>query len=397
MALRSISDAKNVRYEDGTHDLRNFNARTSESHDTIGTIDDVLVDDRGRARYVCVQHASDKRHTLIPAGSVQSDRGSRSVVIPPMSYGSVPEYRHGSTKVDNDYERRVTSAYDTGIARDRYDERPDYRTRGWGTGSDRASTNKLERLDKLDDYKVADGDSDPRGWKVIGRDKKTLGEVEHLIGDTGSMRVRYLVVKLERGIGKGGNILIPTGHVDLDTKRNRVISRGLDSDCMKNMPAYTGGAVTGDFEQQISTACEKSYEGERRYEHPRYRDENLWNEEKMSVSEEELRVGTRERKAGEVDVEKRVETERIQKPVTVHREEVEVERRPASGNTKAEFGDKEIRVPVTEEEVVVEKRPHVVEEIVVRKRDVEETEMIDETVRKERVDVDVDDDRARTR
>ena len=54
----------------------------------------------------------------------------------------------------------------------------------------------------------------------------------------------------------------------------------------------------------------------------------------------------------------------------------------------SEIGDQEIRVPVTEEEIVVEKRPVVKEEIVVTKRAVEETQNVEADVRRERVDVD---------
>jgi uncharacterized protein (TIGR02271 family) len=50
--------------------------------------------------------------------------------------------------------------------------------------------------------------------------------------------------------------------------------------------------------------------------------------------------------------------------------------------------DGEIRIPIIEEEIVVEKRPVVKEEIRLRKNVVEEEEVIEEEVRKEEVDVD---------
>ena len=70
-------------------------------------------------------------------------------------------------------------------------------------------------------------------------------------------------------------------------------------------------------------------------------------------------------------------------PVT--REEVVIERHPASGRPAAgsiKEGE-EIRVPLTEEEVRVEKRPVVKEEISVGKRKVQETETVRDTVRRE--------------
>jgi uncharacterized protein (TIGR02271 family) len=92
-----------------------------------------------------------------------------------------------------------------------------------------------------------------------------------------------------------------------------------------------------------------------------------------------------------VNVEKQVETEHISEPVSVRREEVTVERRPIEeGRTAANatIGEDEIRVPVTEEEVIVEKRPVVKEEIVIRKHAVEDTKEVEADVRKERVEVD---------
>jgi len=50
-------------------------------------------------------------------------------------------------------------------------------------------------------------------------------------------------------------------------------------------------------------------------------------------------------------------------------------------------GDDEIRIPIIEEEIVVEKRPVVKEEIRLRKEIVQEEEVVEEDVRKEVVDV----------
>ena len=112
---------------------------------------------------------------------------------------------------------------------------------------------------------------------------------------------------------------------------------------------------------------------------------------RVQRSEEELRVGTREREAGSVNVRKRVRTEREQVRVPRRREEVHVERVPVEGRERAsedEIGEDEIRVPVVEEEIVVEKRPVVKEELRIRKDVVEDEEIIEEDVRKEEVEID---------
>ena len=110
---------------------------------------------------------------------------------------------------------------------------------------------------------------------------------------------------------------------------------------------------------------------------------------KVQRTEEELRAGTREREAGVIKVRKKVETDREQVRVPKRREEVSVDRVPVEGEAaESEIGDDEVRVPVVEEEVVVEKRPVIKEEVRVRKDVVEDEEVVEEDVRKEEVDID---------
>ncbi len=112
------------------------------------------------------------------------------------------------------------------------------------------------------------------------------------------------------------------------------------------------------------------------------------DELRVQRSEEELRADTREREAGRMNVRKRVRTEREQVRVPTRREEVDVERVPVNEEgTGAEIGEDEVSVPVVEEEVVVDKRPVVKEEVRVRKDVVQDEEVVEEDVRKEEVDV----------
>jgi uncharacterized protein (TIGR02271 family) len=120
------------------------------------------------------------------------------------------------------------------------------------------------------------------------------------------------------------------------------------------------------------------------------------DELRVQRTEEELVAGTREREAGQLKVRKRVRTDREQIAVPTRHEEVSVERVPVSGEaTEAEIGDDEVVVPVTEEEVVVSKRPVVKEEVRIRKDVVEDTETVEEDVRREEVDVEDDTSRRR--
>jgi uncharacterized protein (TIGR02271 family) len=112
------------------------------------------------------------------------------------------------------------------------------------------------------------------------------------------------------------------------------------------------------------------------------------DELRVQRTEEELAAGTREVEAGSMRVRKRVRTDREQIEVPTRHEEVSVERVPVSGDaSEAEIGEDEVVVPVTEEEVVVSKRPVAKEEVRIRKDVVEDTEVVEEDVRREEVDV----------
>ena len=108
--------------------------------------------------------------------------------------------------------------------------------------------------------------------------------------------------------------------------------------------------------------------------------------ERVELREEQLRARTEQVPAGEVRVEKDVVTERQEMDVPVTHEEVVVERRPVEGGRPA-GGDiregQEIRVPVSQERVQVEKEPVVTEEVTVGKQEVTETQRVGSEVRRE--------------
>ena len=144
-----------------------------------------------------------------------------------------------------------------------------------------------------------------------------------------------------------------------------------------------GGRDTTDVKAPPTREVD-AMEGEERTDRTTEREDEL----SVQRTEEELRAGTREREAGEVGVRKTVRTDREQIEVPTRREEVTVDRVPVEGEaTEADIGEDEVSVPVTEEEVVVEKRPVAKEEIRIRKDVVEDTEVVEEDVRREEVEI----------
>ncbi len=112
----------------------------------------------------------------------------------------------------------------------------------------------------------------------------------------------------------------------------------------------------------------------------------------LTRSEEELVIGKRQVKAGEVGLKKTVETEHVTKSVPLMHEEIEVERHAVSDSDAnrddIEIGEQDIRIPLSAEEAVVEKRVVGKEEIVVKKRAVQETKEVEADLRRERIDID---------
>lgn len=112
-------------------------------------------------------------------------------------------------------------------------------------------------------------------------------------------------------------------------------------------------------------------------------------ETRIPVIEERLKVSKRV-STDEATIRKTpmTETKTVEVPVT--HEEVSIERRPASGQTKADRpvdSETEIKVPLSSEHVEVTKEPYVKEEVAVKKVPVTETEKVSDTVRSEKVDV----------
>jgi uncharacterized protein (TIGR02271 family) len=154
-------------------------------------------------------------------------------------------------------------------------------------------------------------------------------------------------------------------------------------------PEPSGAAVPGVPPISPGTGDVSRREHDRRGSAEPDAPEEGGEELRVPRSEEELKVGTREREAGAVRVRKRVRTDRERIVVPKKRTEVTVERVPVEGETaRSEIGDDEIVVPIIEEEIVIEKRPVVREELRIRKEVVEDTEVIEEDVRREEIEVD---------
>lgn len=108
---------------------------------------------------------------------------------------------------------------------------------------------------------------------------------------------------------------------------------------------------------------------------------------------ERLRTYKERVQRGEVRLRKEVVTENQRVDVPVTREEIVIERTPGSGKASGDIGtDQEIRVPLSEERVRVEKEPVVHEEVRVGKRQVESARPVDAELRHEELRVEKEGD-----
>ncbi len=112
----------------------------------------------------------------------------------------------------------------------------------------------------------------------------------------------------------------------------------------------------------------------------------------MTRSEEELRVGTRQRETGRARLRKYVVTENVTETVPVQREEVRIEREPitdANRDAATSGGDlteEEHEVTLHEDEVVVDKNVVPKERVRMGKEAVSEDREVSEEVRKEQIE-----------
>jgi len=124
-------------------------------------------------------------------------------------------------------------------------------------------------------------------------------------------------------------------------------------------------------------------------EYSRYRENAPADiETRIPVIEERLQVSKRA-STTEATITKEPVTETRSVEVPVTHEEMTIERRPASGasSERPSSTKTEVRVPLSKEEVQVTKEPYVKEEVVVKKEPVTETRTVSDTVTSERVNV----------
>ncbi|MBI5669167.1 MAG: YsnF/AvaK domain-containing protein [Chloroflexi bacterium] len=192
------------------------------------------------------------------------------------------------------------------------------------------------------------------------------------------------------GVRRGGALV--TVQID-DNWENRVVdimSRHRPVDIRRSAEEWRRSGWTGfdasDTSYSAHTTGTQSAQGTRTMSQGGHD-----NEARLQVIEEDLQVGKREVERGAVRARTVVEETPVQEEVTLREEHVKVERhpvdRPVDPNA-VEMREQTVEITERAEEPVVAKQARVVEEVVIRKDVDEHTETVQDTVRRQDVEID---------
>jgi photosynthetic reaction center H subunit len=108
---------------------------------------------------------------------------------------------------------------------------------------------RIAPLRNLDDYEIADGYPEVRGWEVRDKTDRAIGRVHDLLVDVEALAVRYLDVELAPKFAASEadrRVLIPMESVDLDGTGDHVLLPGVDvADVRGLVPHARRGLTSG--------------------------------------------------------------------------------------------------------------------------------------------------------
>jgi len=250
---------------------------------------------------------------------------------------------------------------------------------------------RLVPLHSLPDVQVAGGYTDIRGFDAFLSDGRPVGRVRELLVDPGAARVEAIALDLAGSV-RGAGERVPIEDVEIDTPARRVLISGSGAERLA-AAAGSGGATAGAAELMDDDATRlypAAQSGELDRPELARAAAGQGADQRLTLNQEELAVYKERVAAGEVRVQKHVETRHVRESVPVMREEVTVERRAVTNpdaSTEIRYEGDTMFVPIVEEELVVQKRTVVREELVIRRRQVQGEQVVEADLRRERAEV----------
>jgi uncharacterized protein (TIGR02271 family) len=226
------------------------------------------------------------------------------------------------------------------------------------------------------------------------------GEPEWALVNTGLFGTRSTFVPIAQASASGDQIQVPyekqrvkdAPNMDPDGHLSEQEEQELWRHYSLEYGGYGAAGTTADTDTAQATTYEDRDTVGRDVSGPT-------TDDAMTRSEEELRVGTQARERGRARLRKYVVTEEQQVTVPVQREEVRVEREPITdanldaATSGPAISEEEHEVTLREEEPVVEKRAVPKERVRLDTETVTDEHQVAEEVRKERIEVEGDQDR----
>ena len=246
------------------------------------------------------------------------------------------------------------------------------------------------------------------GSDAYGSDGSKIGSVGQVYLDdqtgqpawvtvnTGLFGTNESFIPLSEASFSGDRLTVPYDKNKVKGAPNVAADGHLSPDEERELYAYYGVGYT-DTDYDTTTTTGTGYDTDTTGTRTEgYDTSGPTTDDAMTLSEERVNVGTQRREAGRARLRKYVVTENVTQTVPVTREEVVVEREPITdanvgdATSGPDISEEEHEVVLHEEAPVVDKTVEPVERVRLGTQQTTEQQTVTEQVRKERVDTDTD-------
>lgn len=160
---------------------------------------------------------------------------------------------------------------------------------------------RLEELSRSD-FEIAEGQPDIKGWDVKNELGEVIGDVEELLFNPQTQKVRYLVVDTDANDLHlaARKILIPIGVAELCEDDDYVVVPQVTAAHIETLPVYEKGGLSAEHEQHIRSTFSSlgaagmgmgaigSTPTEDFYEHEQFNTNRFYNRRQQETAPEKL-------------------------------------------------------------------------------------------------------------